>query len=84
MFRNNNDIKAFVKLLIQKMDDKCEKELSEELIKWNGDFFTTSSEYLGELKLIWEKIKHLETLDSKDRKEIINCIESINKALGYN
>jgi len=52
----------------------------DELEKWDGDFFTTSSEFLGELKLILERIRTLRALEDISKKEVEGCLESINKA----
>lgn len=79
---SNDDIKKFVKELIKKMENAGESDIARELNDWDNDFFTTSSEFLGELKLILERIEQLEVLDSTTKKNVKDCIISINRAFG--
>ena len=82
MFNSNQELKQFSKTISKKLDSIGEKGLANELDEWDKQFFTTSSEFLGELKIILNQIKDLKVLDDFTRKEISNCIAVINKAFG--
>lgn len=84
-FNNNDDIKNFVKELNQKLIAVGESNLSRELINWENTAFTTTSEFLGELKIILEQIKtkNIPSLKGKTQKNIDSCIKTINKAFGF-
>lgn len=81
VFNNNDDLKRFAKILTKKMENIGEDVLAKELINWNNDFFTTSSEFLGELKLILERIKQIKSLDAITKKDVTECIATINRAI---
>jgi len=80
VFNSNSDIKEFAKTLIESLEGINEITLKEELIAWTETFFTTSSEFLGELKLILKKVEELEALDSNVREEVKECIKVIDEA----
>lgn len=82
IFNNNEDLRKFARTLAQKMEAIDETVLADELKNWDGEFFTTSSEFLGELKIILEKIKALKTIDDAIMRDVKECITSINKAFG--
>lgn len=82
MHNDNQGLKEFSKTLSQRLECIGEKEFANELNDWDKQFFTTSSEFLGELKIILDKIRDLKTLDDFTKKEIRNCIAVINKAFG--
>jgi hypothetical protein len=83
-FSNNDEIKYFVKELKQKLVSIGENEFLDELVNWEDTFFTSSSEFLGELKTILEKIEaqNIPTLKGNTKKQIKSCIKAINKAFG--
>lgn len=83
-FNTNNEIKNFVKELKNQLTSVGENKLLRELINWEDTFFTSSSEFLGELKLILEQIQAQNILSFKDKtqNQIADCIKSINKAFG--
>jgi len=79
-FDKNSDIKEFSEKLEMKLFESGESSLSNGLHEWNMNFFTTSSEYLGELKIILEEIYILKSLDNETRQDIRECLLAINKA----
>lgn len=83
-FSNNDEIKNFVKELKQKLISIGETKLSDELMNWEDTFFTSSSEFLGELKIVLEQIeaRNIPSLKGKTQKQIESCIKAINKAFG--
>jgi hypothetical protein len=81
-FSNNDEIKYFVKELKQKLVSIGENEFLDELVNWEDTFFTSSSEFLGELRTILEKIEaqNIPSLKGNTQKQIKSCIKAINKA----
>jgi len=82
IFNNNDDLKKFAMSLAQKLEGIGEKILAKDLKDWNHEFFTTSSEFLGELKLILTRINDLKALDGATKKDVKECIRAIEKAFG--
>ena len=81
-FNNNDDLRNFSEILTTKMESIGEMLLSIDLKNWSEDSFTTSSEFLGELKLILVRIKQLDTLDLSTKQDVDDCIKAINRAFG--
>jgi len=83
-FNNNDEIKYFIKELKQKLVLIGENEFLDELVNWEDTFFTSSSEFLGELKTVLEKIEaqNIPSLKGYTQNRIKSCIKAINKALG--
>lgn len=81
-FNNNDEIKAFVLNLVEILEKIGEKSHAYELKAWSGEFFTTSSEFLGELKLILERISNVKLLDDITRRNVNECIKVINQSFG--
>lgn len=83
-FKNNDEIKDFVKELKRKLESIGENEFFDELANWEDTFFTTSSEFLGELRIVLEKIEaqNIPSLKGNTQKQIRSCIKAINKAFG--
>jgi len=79
-FTSNADIKSFSKLLQETLVSIGEESLADELKEWDDGFFTTSSEFLGEMKLILEKIYVLRNLDEVTKKNVKACLVAINDA----
>jgi len=79
---NNNDLKIFARELSSVLLRIGEKELANELAKWDEDFFTTSSEFLGELNLILKKIVVVNRLDERTKTNVEDCIRAIDAAFG--
>ena len=79
-FNDNNTIKEFIGLLILALENRNEVELREELIGWRDCAFTTSTEYLGELRVILVKIRSIRVLDAGINNDLNGCINAIDKA----
>lgn len=82
IFSNNGDLKNFAISLAEKLEGIGEKILSKDLKDWNNEFFTTSSEFLGELKLILARVNDIKALDGATKKDVKECIRLIEKAFG--
>ena len=81
-FDNNDDLKNFALNLSKGLERKGECVLAKELEGWSTEFFTTATEFLGELKLILMRIKDLQVLDQATKNDVKECIRTIEKALG--
>jgi hypothetical protein len=75
------DLQKFSRLLEEKLALIDQESLIEELHEWNQTAFTTSSEFLGEMKLILKKVNSLKNLDKLTKKSVKDHITAINKAL---
>lgn len=83
-FESMEDVKEFVELLIEKLDSIDEYLFANELKEWKNTYFTTSSEYLGELTIILKKILDQPiNLDRKTKNLITKCIYVLKKALKF-
>ena len=80
IINNNEDLKIFAQKLARDLEKGGDIELAKELSLWTEDFFTTSSEFLGELKLILEKVKALKYLTNSNQNDVEECLNLINKA----
>lgn len=83
IFKSNDDLKKYIRTLIKSLELIGEIKLVENLRTWDVEFFTTSSELLGELVIILKKIKALKSLDKTTKNEVKETIETINKVLGF-
>lgn len=81
-FNNNDDLKKFALSLSKSLERIGECVLAKELEDWNNEFFTTSTEFLGELKLILIRINDLQVLDGATENDVKECIRTIEKVLG--
>lgn len=81
MFNSNQDLRDFASTLCEELNRNNECELANELRTWNEDAFTSSTEFLGELMLILEKINETTKL-SNMKPQIEECVKAIRKALG--
>jgi hypothetical protein len=79
-FKNSDEIKKFSKILQREPLLMGEMSLANELSAWDEGSFTTSSEFLGEMKLILEKAARLKTIDEMTRKDVHGCLSAINRA----
>lgn len=82
-FNNNDEIKEFALNLVEILEKIEERSHAHELKAWSGEFFTTSSEFLGELKFTLERISNVKLLDDITRKNVNECIRVINKAFDF-
>lgn len=81
MFTSNQELRDFASILCEELKLNDELELANELRMWNEDAFTSSTEFLGKLMLILEKV----ILSSKIlsmKSQIEECLATIKKALG--
>jgi hypothetical protein len=80
---NNNgiDLNEFCRLLQDKLALIGQESLRKELQDWSETAFTTSSELLGEMKLILKKVYRVKNLDKETKKSVQDNIKTINKAL---
>ena len=81
-FNNNDDLKKFALNLSKELDRIGESKLAKELEGWSDEFFTTSTEFIGELSLILMRINDLQVLDKVAENNVKECIKTIEKALG--
>lgn len=79
--KDNNELRNFVKRIRLELEKNNEINLANDLKNWNNESFTSSSEFLGELMLILEKVKLSMQISDVTKKEIIECILIIRKAL---
>jgi len=80
MFKTNKELRLFVLKIYEELKLNDENELSNELNIWNENVYTTSSEFLGELMLILEKVLQTSLILST-KSQIEECIMIIKKQL---
>ena len=80
MFDKLNDILEFCDELIEQMKISKKTELFDKLINWRSVFFTTSSELLGEFRVILEEVVKVNGLSRDCIVKTEQCIEDINRA----
>ena len=81
MFTSNQELRDFASILCDELKLNDELELANELRMWNEDAFTSSTEFLGELMLILERIKLSPKMLSM-KSQLEECLATIKKALG--
>jgi hypothetical protein len=79
-FDRREDFEDFAMEIARKLEliggyDHLVKELND----WNTTFFTTLSEFFGDLKLILIKVNAIDSLDQSLRDTITLCIPIIDK-----
>lgn len=81
-FRDIQDLKKFANLVSSELAEKNIQDLSLEIGEFSYNSYTTSSEYLGEYRIILKKILSKVEIDlNKETKEkMLKAIEVINKA----
>ncbi|QHI73485.1 hypothetical protein [Aminipila terrae] len=79
--KDNDELRNFVKRIRLELQKNNEINLANDLKNWNNESFTSSSEFLGELMLLLEKVKLSMQISDVKKKEIIECILIIRKAL---
>ncbi|MDD4049354.1 MAG: hypothetical protein PHI90_11200 [Clostridia bacterium] len=81
-FESLKEMKEFAKSLGEELKNSGLQELSNKVLEFKSNYYTTSSEYLGEFRIVLNEI----ILCSKDKlsnkwvESIIKGIEAINKA----
>ncbi len=82
-FESLKEMKEFAKNLSEVLESCGLKGLSNEVLEFKSNYYTTSSEYLGEFRLVLNKV----LIDGKDKlsyewlESIDKGIEAINKSL---
>ena len=78
------DMKQFAKLISTELEQNNRADLALETSGFSYNSYTTSSEYLGEFRLVLKKILKEKdfTLDNKIRQSIYKAIAAIDKAFG--
>jgi len=74
-------LRDFASELYEELKLNNEHELANELRMWKEDAFTSSTEFLGELALILEKVVQTSKLLSK-KPRIEECMATIRRELG--
>ena len=80
MFNSNQALRDFASILCEELKLNDEFELADELRMWNEDAFTSSTEFLGELMLILEKVILSPKILSM-KPQIEECLVTIKKSL---
>lgn len=81
-FESLKEMKEFAKSLGEELEGCGLKELSKEVLEFKSNYYTTSSEYLGEFRIVLNEV----LLDAKDKlssewlQSIEKGVEAINKA----
>lgn len=81
MINSIKDLRRFATALHEELKRNNEYELASELIMWEEDVFTSTTELLGELMLILEKVNRLSRLTGM-KPQIEECLTTIKRALG--
>lgn len=80
-FESLKEMKEFAKRLCEELEGCGLKELSREVLEFQSNYYTTSSEYLGEFRIVLNRV----SLDAKDKlsngwlQSIEKGVEAINK-----
>jgi len=80
MFNSNQGLRDFSSELCEELKLNNEHELANELRMWKEVGFTSSSEFLGELMLILEKVIR-ESKPLRIKPQIEECLEAIRRTL---
>jgi hypothetical protein len=75
-FESLKEMKEFAKILGIELERCGLEELSREVLEFKTNYYTTSSEYLGEIRIVLKKV----LLDAKDELSS-EWIESIEKGV---
>lgn len=82
-FNNLNDMKEFAKYLSKKLESFGYKDKSKMVNEFSYNSYTTSSEYLGEFRILLEDLKKQNVLKDENIKlGVDSAIKAINKAFG--
>jgi len=82
-FNDLNDMKEFAKHLSKELENFGYKDKSEMVNGFSYNSYTTSSEYLGEFRVLLEDLKKQKILEGENIKlEVDAAIKAINKAFG--
>lgn len=82
-FNSLNDMKEFAKRLSNDLSINGYENKSKMVNEFSSNSYTTSSEYLGELRLVLKDLRKQNVLLNDNLKlEVDAAIEAINKAFG--
>lgn len=83
-FEKPQDIKKFADHLSSELIKQNKHELASEINQFCNTTFTTSSEFLGEFRMLMKKVSLLKDikLDKEAEKGIFKVVETIDKAFG--
>ncbi len=83
-FENPQDIKKFADHMSSELMKRNKHELASEINQFCSTPFTTSSEFLGEFRIIMKKVLSQKEIifDKGTKNGILKSIETINKAFG--
>lgn len=80
-FDDLDDMKKFASVLSNKLDELGFNEISKDTNQFSYNSYTTSTEYLGEFKLLLERIKKQNILNDEEIEfEIDKAIKIIERA----
>lgn len=80
-FNNLNDMKEFAKYLSKELENFGDKDNSKMVNQFSYNSYTTSSEYLGEFRILLEDLKKQKVLEDENiRLQVDAAIKAINKA----
>jgi hypothetical protein len=74
--------KEFVQSLILELRKHSHHIIADELSEWNKTTFTTSSEFLGELRIILRKAQNISGLDKNIVNQVAGHVRAIDNAFG--
>lgn len=80
MYKNIQELREFAIQIYEELKLNNENKLSNELIAWSENTYTSSSEFLGDLMLILKQVLQL-SIGLKLRSEIEDCIIALEKLL---
>lgn len=83
-FEKTQDIMRFADHISSELVKQGKHELVSEINQFSNTSFTTSSEFLGEFRMLMSKILLLKEikLDKETESAIFKAIETISKAFG--
>lgn len=78
MLKSNQELREFALNIYEELKLNNEYKLSNKLIAWNENTYTSSSEFLGDLMLILKGVLQL-SIDLKLKSEVEDCLFAIEK-----
>jgi len=81
-FNHLDDMKEFATYLSRELEEMGYKDKSKMVNEFSYNSYTTSSEYLGEFRILLEDLKKENIFNNKVKTEVDFAIKVINKAFG--
>ncbi len=69
-------------VLVKELASLHEYDLMEKVLFWSASQFTTSTEMLGELRIILNRVAKVSALNETIMEDVLQCIFKINTVLG--